>query len=616
MAPWWLVLEENKGSPVSAHKLDKTLTIGRDGNCDIILLGSRISRRHAVVEIAGDAYEIRDLGSSMGLIINGEPKTRTVLSPGDKIAIGSATLTVCEELPRYSPDKSEEPKSKPQSSHFDWRPFREFFDLLTKASNPRDLLRRLLQGMVEHTKAQRGVVLINEMRKDELIPVASHEMEDASEEASISRTICKMAIKANAPIFIADSFLDERCHGVKSLAVKGQSRTIFCGPLHVEGRPFGVIYVDMERSGAAMDVTIKQSLEAMTTLAAELLAAEKTRRSLVIAKDRLGVLNTLAREGERIILGDGEAGKKLREQITSAAAEDITVLITGETGTGKEMVARALHLASHRADAPFVPVNCAALPRDIIEAELFGVEKGAFTGAVESRPGRFELAAGGTLFLDEVGELPLDFQVKLLRVLQERRLTRVGASTDRPLDFRLVCATNRELEKAVQDGSFRQDFYYRINVFRIMLAPLRKQPEAIMELARYFLDTFCKRVKKQINGFTKDAEKALKSYTWPGNVRELRNAIERAVVMERGEIIGHQTLPITSDALPMHAPDADIRLDDLPMVYEEAHDIFDKVFLKRSLERNDGSARAVARETGIARNTLYRKLKKFELLNK
>ena len=616
MAPLWLVLEESKGSPVTGYKLEDSLTIGREDSCDIILLGSRISRKHAIVEMAGDAVEVRDLGSSMGILINGEPKNRSVLSLGDKVTIGSATLALRSELPRYSPEKQPPEDKMIASGSFDWRPFRDFFELLTKASNPRDLLRRLLQGMVEHAKADRGVVLINEQRKNELVPVASHAMEDASEEASISRTICKLAIKAGAPIFIADSFLDERCHGVKSLAVKGNPRTIFCGPLHVDGKPFGVIYVDMEQNEVGLGESIKQSLEAMTTLAAELLAAEKTRRSLVIARDRLGVLNALAWEGDRLILGDGESGRRLREQIAGAAAEDITVLITGETGTGKEMVARALHRASHRCDAPFVPVNCAALPRDIIEAELFGVEKGAFTGAVESRPGRFELAAGGTLFLDEVGELPLDFQVKLLRVLQERRLTRVGSATDRPLDFRLVCATNRELEKAVQEGTFRQDFYYRINVFRVMLTPLRKQPEAIMPLARYFLESFARRVKKQLSSFTPQAESALKNYTWPGNVRELRNAIERAVVMEQGQVIGHQTLPITADAMPMHAANAELRLDDLPFTYEDAHDIFDKVFLKRSLERNDGSARAVARETGIARNTLYRKLKKFELLSK
>ena len=614
MANWWLVLEDSNGAPATAYKLDAALTLGRDSSCDVLLMGARISRRHAVVEIAGDAVEVRDLGSSIGVLVNNEPTGRAVLVAGDQITIGGANLRLHTELPVYSPDKTTKTAS-PIPDTFDWRPFREFFNLLSKASNPRDLLRRLLQGMVEHAGAHRGVVLINESKNNELVAVASHAMEDAAEELSISRTICRLAIKAGAPIFIGDSFLDERCHGVKSLATKGQSRTIFCGPLHVDGHPFGVIYVDMPRKGG-FDDALKQSFDSMTTLAAELLAAEKTRRSLVIVKDRLGVLNALAWEGERLILGEGEAGKELKKQIENAASEEITVLITGETGTGKEMVARALHRASHRSDAPFVPVNCAALPRDIIEAELFGVEKGAFTGAVESRPGRFELAAGGTLFLDEVGELPIDFQVKLLRVLQERRLTRVGATTDRPIDFRLVCATNRNLEAAVQDGSFRQDFYYRINVFRILLVPLRKQPETILPLARYFLETFTKKIKKQILSFSPAAEQALKSYTWPGNVRELRNAIERAVVMERANVINPESLPISASGSLLKPADGDFKLDEMPVLYEAAHDIFDKVFLERSLERNDGSARAVARETGIARNTLYRKLKKFGLLKK
>jgi len=210
------------------------------------------------------------------------------------------------------------------------------------------------------------------------------------------------------------------------------------------------------------------------------------------------------------------------------------VLITGETGTGKEVVARTIQGLSARRDRPFVKVNCAAVPRELLESELFGHERGAFTGAIAQRVGRFELADGGTLFLDEVGDIPLELQPKLLRVLQEQEFERLGSTRTKRVDVRLVAATNQNLEEMVAAGTFRNDLYYRLNVFPIMLPPLRERPEDIPPLVRYFVQKFARRMNKRIETIPADAMTALSRYSWPGNVRELENAVERAVILTTG----------------------------------------------------------------------------------
>jgi len=257
----------------------------------------------------------------------------------------------------------------------------------------------------------------------------------------------------------------------------------------------------------------------------------------MLLKDELAM-----RRGAPQIIGEAPALKRLLHQVETVAPTDSAVLVCGETGTGKELIARAIHDLSRRRERTFVKLNCAAIPTGLLESELFGHERGAFTGAIAQRIGRFELADGGTLFLDEVGDIPLELQPKLLRVLQEQEFERLGSTRTKRVDVRLVAATNRNLAEMVTAGTFRNDLYYRLNVFPVTLPPLRDRPEDIPPLVRYFVQKFARRMNRRIETIPADAMEALSRYAWPGNVRELENAIERAVILTSGPVL---RVPVT-----------------------------------------------------------------------
>jgi formate hydrogenlyase transcriptional activator len=290
------------------------------------------------------------------------------------------------------------------------------------------------------------------------------------------------------------------------------------------------------------------------------LAHEEVRR----LRDRLAAENLYLQEEIRQqhnfeeLVGRSPALRRALQEVELVAPTDSTVLICGETGTGKELVARAIHARSRRAHRPLIKVDCAAIPAGLVESELFGHEKGAFTGATEQRIGRFELASGGTIFLDEVGELPVETQVKLLRVLQEREFERVGGSATLKADVRVIAATNRDLLEAIGEGRFRQDLYYRLSVFPLTLPPLRERPEDIELLASYFLQRHARRVGREVSRISAASLERLRSYDWPGNVRELENTIERALILARGPVLE------LGEAVPVRAPEARPRLPSAP----------------------------------------------------
>ena len=306
------------------------------------------------------------------------------------------------------------------------------------------------------------------------------------------------------------------------------------------------------------------------------------------------------REFEEII-GNSPALERVLEQVKHVAPTDSTVLIEGETGTGKELIARAIHSSSSRRGRAFVKLNCAAIPLDLLESELFGHERGAFTGAIAQKIGRFELADKGTLFLDEVGDIPAALQPKLLRVLQEQEFERLGSNRTHQVDVRLVAATNRNLTEMVKQGEFRSDLYYRLDVFPILLPPLRSRREDIPALVDHFVEIFGRRMRKQIDRIPRETMSALCSYDWPGNIRELQNRIERAVILSKDGVF--------SNPLPM--PESqDVANDSAPTTLKEV----ERSAILRALEDRDwvvGGSEGAAAKLGLPRTTLIYKMERF-----
>ncbi len=298
-----------------------------------------------------------------------------------------------------------------------------------------------------------------------------------------------------------------------------------------------------------------------------------------------------------------------------AASEATTILLEGENGTGKDLVAKTLHYQSMRQAEPFIAINCAAIPETLLESELFGYEKGAFTDARAQKRGIFELADKGTLFLDEIGEIPLMLQAKLLRVLEEQSFRRLGGLKDIKLDLRVIAATNKNLREAVREGAFRQDLYFRLNVIHITIPPLRERPEDILPLARFFIELYNRKFKRHIEGISPEASRQFLAHDWPGNVRELRNAVERAMILEESSQIRPSSLPIsvghTSGSMtPASAAVAPVpELPDDGLSLEEN----EKMLLKRALEKTGGNQTQAARLLRITRDTLRYKMKKFNL---
>ncbi|MDR1397914.1 MAG: sigma-54 dependent transcriptional regulator [Desulfarculales bacterium] len=378
------------------------------------------------------------------------------------------------------------------------------------------------------------------------------------------------------------------------------------------------LYSDMPLIIMTAHGTVETAVEAMKQGASDYILKPFENQALLLTVERslkirnLLTQNRLLKENMRAgkgmgsLIGDSPAMSEVYELVDKVADTKATVLITGESGTGKELVARAIHQASARAEAAFIAVHCMALSESLLESELFGHEKGAFTGAGSRRKGRFELAHGGTIFLDEVGEISLNLQVKLLRVLQERSFERVGGTDNIKIDVRIIAATNLNLSQAVREGAFREDLYYRLNVMQIKLPPLRERREDLPMLVNHFVRKYGQEIGRGIPRISEAAMRQIYDHSWPGNVRELENALERAVIMA-GDIILPQHLPLETRPAASVGPEAPEKITDLNLALET----LERRLINQALEKNCGVAAHAARDLGITKTNLAYKMKKY-----
>jgi Nif-specific regulatory protein len=459
------------------------LRIGRSPEADIRLADSGAAWDHCTVRPHDGGFRVLDRHTGAGTYLNGMRIRDEALEHGDQIAIGDTVLV-------YQ-DRASEPAA--DSRH----------DVLLRACSLLFLFRALA--------------------------MARNETQRATLEAQLIRLVGDLVPSDGGWIVLGAEPPAEPENGIRL-------------PLYVRGDLAGAMAVCFPPEEAARLVEHRDTLSAVATLAA---AALENVRDL----ERLRSENELLRErldaSETGIVGESAAVQKLVHMIARLAPQDTSVLVLGESGTGKELVARALHRLSERAASPFVAINCAALTETLLESELFGHEKGAFTGAVAQKKGKLEVAEGGTVFLDEVGELAPQLQAKLLRVLQQREFERVGGTRTLKLDVRLIAATNRDLAAEVRNNKFREDLYHRLNVVALRVPPLRERGGDVLVLARYFLNRAAARCRRRVTAFSPDAERWLLAYGWPGNVRELENAVERAVVLGQSGTVLPEDLPET-----------------------------------------------------------------------
>jgi two-component system response regulator HydG len=503
----------------------RPLSIGRAPSSGIRVPEPGIAQEHCVVRPSPTGYQLTDRHSATGTYINGMRVTEHALEPGDQVAIGDTILLYREEPP---PERDATPRQTLLRAC-------SFLFLFRALASARDQAQRSAFEAPLHTlladivPCTASAIL---MGKDEQELCAAARLRAMPPEMeSLAAAVCREGV------------------------VIDPAAGLIATPLWNRGEPAGLLAAWFPADEIARLGEHRDALGALATLAAATLETlrdvETLRAENSLLRERLGPTETG-------IAGESIAIHKMLGLIARLAPQDTSVLILGETGAGKELVARALHRLSPRAAKPFVAINCAALTDTLLESELFGHEKGAFTGAVGQKKGKLEMAEGGTVFLDEIGELAAQLQAKLLRVLQQREFERVGGTHTWKLDIRLVAATNRDLASEVQRGRFRVDLYHRLNVVTVRVPPLRERSGDIPALAHYFLQRAAVRCGRAVEGISPEAERCLLAYNWPGNVRELENAIEHAVVLGESDWIQPEDLPETvlmSGATPQ-APEA------------------------------------------------------------
>lgn len=459
------------------------------------------------------------------------------------------------------------------------------------------LLKSILHIAMEAIGAERGFILMLDNSQKLSRRVAQNISENQlSDLGEISHSVLRQVMEKSESVICFDALADERFQGAQSIRIQ-QIKSIAAVPLTIKTRPIGAIYLDSLKKRAGFKA---ESLPFITAFAHQAAIAIENSQLYAALREENRQLRKQIQQAHSFkeIIGRSPSMKRVFELMESIIDSDVTVLISGESGTGKELVARALHYNGPRKNKPFMALFCGALPENLLESELFGHKKGAFTGATADKKGLFETADGGSFFLDEIGDLSPRIQTELLRVIQEGEIKRVGENHVRHVDVRIMAASNKNLEELVQGGQFREDLYYRLNVIKIIMPPLRKREGDIPLLAHYFLDKYAAKTKKQVQGFSPAALKQLTNYHWPGNIRELENTVERAMLLTRDVFIQPENLQL---------PEADIKLPEKMSLKD-----FEKQIVQKTLVENNDNISKTADQLGVSRRWLHYRLKEWE----
>ena len=650
----------------------ESATVGRAPTNTIVLKDERCSRNHAEIFFAQGSWKLRDLDSRNGVMVSGVRLTSDhPLEAGDILQIGNSQLAFVHDLSQAFPDSSSLLKSsrtvspsgdsygdetaeaesifdafepttithrKDQSRFLDTATIEDTDEEsfpkvgraaaqlcrlafeLAKATDGVSLANGALAGLFEGTQVDAGAILLRkrddsgDRSGDELEVIASRSDSDHSYHR-VSPFLTSTVLRDGQAV-MARNVMDDSALGNRDSRGEILATSVICAPIRQAGEIFGLVHLyttdpdrttdpeDLEFTLAVADTlgVALENLNKRQELAENLNLAQTENVSL---REKLGVSSE--------IIGSSEVMHRVAEQIARAAPSRATVLIRGESGVGKELVARAVHYSSPRAKGPFVCLNCAALSETLLESELFGHEKGAFTGATDRKMGKFEQSDKGTLMLDEIGEMSQSVQAKFLRVLEGHAFERVGGTQAIKADVRVIAATNRDLEKDVAEGKFRRDLYFRLHVLEIIVPGLRKRPEDIPELAEFFLRRFSDETGRNLKGYTPRAMEQLLRYRWPGNVRELKNVIERAVVLAAGEYVDHEDLVLsrlkTAGETEGGGEPSALKNEYEPMSLAD----IERDHILRTLNSTGWNKSRAAGILGIERSTLDRKIRRYEL---
>ena len=606
------------------------LSIGRDPANEISLLDSLVSRRHCVIRKEAEAFRLLDLESRNNTFVSGVPIRERVLVPGDQIRVGNSVLVFQGPDGESSTDASfqldatpapgaatvilrkedalylqpRRPESLPATARTvrDLNVLLDFSRTLNSVRGLAALQERVLEAVLEAVPADQAAILLTEDGIDGFSSIMGRDRRlGANQPIHDSQTILNRGLKESLAVLSSDVQGDDSYREAESL-LERRVHSVLAVPLEVRGKVLGVMYLEASSPDSHFDSDLLQVATTLGNITA--LAIENARHL-----ERLDGENRRLHEELNIhhsMVGESKAMREVYEFVSRVAGRDSTVLISGESGTGKELVARAVHMNSPRVDKPFVAINCAAITETLLESELFGHERGAFTGAVAQKKGKLEVAEGGTVFLDEIGELALPMQAKLLRVLQEREFERVGGTRPIKLDVRLIAATNRDLKEASRTGTFRSDLYYRLNVVSLQMPALRERREDVPLLAAFFAAQHGEKVKRRVAGISPEAQACLARYDWPGNVRELENAIERAVVLGSTEVILAEDLP---DSILEETAASGQPVNALAEGIREAK----KVLIERAIEQANGNYTEAAKILGVHANHLFRLIRTLNL---